>query len=135
MHARARAPCARWGSSGVNGHAPHGAGNAQSTLLEIIDMSTTKEELVAEVARVYRDAIRGQVALRDHKSWGAEDAMKVIERLFEVADGSGEGFDLIRDQVNEQVNPSQFRQKLQKLPADHPAYIVPSNGTQDTSRF
>lgn len=84
----------------------------------------TQDLFVAEVTK------RSEANM--HGSWGTDDSIAVIEQLADEAYSSGEGFDAIRSFVADLVNPSAFRQKLEKLPTTNPAHIVPSGRKRGT---
>lgn len=81
----------------------------------------TKEELNA----VYKAKVAERVAANSHSSWGGKDSLAVVEVLCDTAYGVDEGFDFIREKVGLLINPSAFRQTLEKLAPAHPCYVKP----------
>lgn len=89
-------------------------------------MKTITETFVAAVA--------ARATANMHGSWGTEDSVSVIEQLVDAAylGDKPEGFDAVRALVADLVNPSAFRQKLEKLAKDNPAHIMPSGHKRGT---
>lgn len=80
-----------------------------------------------KVAEVYKQAVREAVAKGSHQRWGNAESVGVVESLTELLSSDeevgAEGFDAIREQVGNVVNPSAFAQVLEGLPEDHPSHI------------
>lgn len=79
----------------------------------------------AEIMKVYVGAVAARVKMNGGTSWGGADSTAVIEALADAAYSTDEGFDPIRGLVGELVNPSAFRQKLEKLDVGNPCYVRP----------
>lgn len=79
-----------------------------------------------EIKKVYLDAVAEQAAKTGHLSWGGDESTAVIEKVADAAYSIDEGFDAIRGMVAVLVNPSAFKQRLEKLDASNPRHIVPS---------
>lgn len=93
-----------------------------------------KQETVQEIKDTFKTVVRQQVAKGGKVRWGEAESLAVIEALVEVmmsnADAQADGFDAIRVNVAQVVNPSAFAQTLERLPKDHPASITrPKRGT------
>lgn len=93
-----------------------------------------KSETLQEIKDTFKTVVRQQVAKGGKVRWGEAESLAVIEALVEVMvtneDATAEGFDAIRANVGQVVNPSAFAQTLEKLPKDHPASITrPKRGT------
>jgi len=86
----------------------------------------TKEEVTKEVNAAFVQAVEKRLAMHGFvrasdgsvsqkaQGWGGEDSVAVIEAVADAAYGAEEGFDVIRGLVSTVVNPSQFRQGLEK---------------------
>lgn len=93
-----------------------------------------KPETLAEIKDTFKTVVRQQVAKGGKVRWGEAESLAVIEALCDVLltneDAGADGFDAIRANVGQVVNPSAFAQTLEKLPKDHPASITrPKRGT------
>lgn len=108
-----------------------------------------KSETLQEIKDTFKTVVRQQVAKGGKVRWGEAESLAVIEALVDVLvsneDAQADGFDAIRTNVGQVVNPSAFAQTLEKLPAvgfdekgqplaggtfPHPARIVrPKRGT------
>lgn len=79
----------------------------------------TKEQS-DKIKEAFKAVVRERVALGNHARWGESDSLAVVEKLVEVLQGDDElaleGFDAIRANVGQVVNPSAFAQVLEKLP-------------------
>lgn len=86
-----------------------------------------QKDMIESVKKAYSDTVTARVKANGGSSWGGADSVAVIEAITDAAylDGEAPGFDAIRELVSELVNPSAFRQKLEKLPPTHAAYVRP----------
>lgn len=93
----------------------------------------TKEQS-DKIKEAFKAKVREQVALGNHVKWGESDSLAVIAELVSVLQSDEElaleGFDAIRANVSQVVNPSAFAQVLEKLGTEHPSHIRrPKRGT------
>lgn len=93
-----------------------------------------KIETVNEIKETFKMSVRTQVAKGGGVRWGEAESLAVVEDLVTVLlsneDAQAEGFDAIRHQVGQVINPSAFAQRLEKLEVGHPSRIVrPKRGT------
>lgn len=97
-----------------------------------------KAETIAEIKETFKVTVRAQVGKGGHVRWGEAESLAVVEALCDVLlnneDAQADGFDAIRENVRQVVNPSAFAQKLEDLPIEHPSHIRrPKRGTRTAS--
>lgn len=104
-----------------------------------------KEELQAKIAAVGKRVVGEQATKTGHQSWGGSESLALVAALVstlidEVLEAEGTDgayvptFADIAEGVEAVINPSAFRQKLSKLPATDPRYVVEGEKGKRTSK-